>query len=231
MPLPDDPAALVAHVMADPPAVHAGAPAGVWSTDLRCYELLASRLRPGMVTLETGCGVSTAIFAVRGTTHLCVMPYQNEADTVLSWCERHDVDHRSLRFEIGSSDVVLPRLEQTPLDVILVDGEHQFPIPVIDWYYTARRLAVGGLLVIDDVQLPGPRLVADYVESLASIDLVERTGKWAAYELARPVPPAEEWELPKAGAPLVPRGTAESIGRRVDGFAFRVRNRFRRGSS
>ncbi len=48
---------------------------------------------------------------------------------------------------------MLPRLPADPLDLVLIDGSHGFPVPLIDWFYTADRLKVGGLLVLDDTQL------------------------------------------------------------------------------
>jgi len=40
------------------------------------------------------------------------------------------------------------------LDVGMIDGAHSFPMPIVDWYYVARALKVGGRLLIDDVPIP-----------------------------------------------------------------------------
>jgi hypothetical protein len=48
---------------------------------------------------------------------------------------------------------------------MLVDGDHAFPLPFIDWYYTADHLAVGGFMVIDDIQLITGRLLADFMDA------------------------------------------------------------------
>jgi len=206
----------VADIIADPPIVHPEAPGGVWSTDADCYEFIAAHVDAGSRTIETGCGISTAVFAMQGARHICVTPFAAEADATRGWCERHGISTENLTFLIGSSVDVLPTLDQTAYDLVLIDGEHQHPTPTVDWYYTARALTRGAIVVVDDVQLPAPRLVADYMEGLSPFRTLKRTAKWAALELAADPPPATEWTLPVAGTVLVPGGRFERLGRRLD---------------
>ena len=207
---------LVADIIADPPIVHPEAPGGVWSTDADCYEFIAAHVNAGSRTIETGCGISTAVFAMQGAHHTCVTPFAAEADATRGWCERHEISTDNLTFLIGSSVDLLPTLEQTAYDLVLIDGEHQHPTPTVDWYYTARALTRGAIVVVDDVQLPAPRLVADYMEGLSPFRTLRRTAKWAALELATEPPPATEWKLPVAGTVLVPGGRFERLGRKLD---------------
>ena len=213
----------VADIIADPPIVHPDAPGGVWSTDADCYELIAARVGPGSRTIETGCGISTAVFASRGAHHICVTPFASEADATRGWCERNDISTDNLTFLIGSSVDVLPTLEPTAYDLVLIDGEHHHPTPTIDWYYTARGLQRGAVVVVDDVQLPAPRLVADYMAGLSPFRTLARTAKWAALELSTEPPPATEWKLPAAGTVLIPGGRLERIGRKLDNVLARRR--------
>jgi hypothetical protein len=220
---PTESAALVAQILADPPRVHEAAPSGVWSTERQCYEFLATNVGPETRSLETGCGVSTAVFAVRQAKHVCVMPFTEEADIVNAWCDRLQVPRDHLSFEIGPSDAVLPRMEATPLDLIFVDGDHRFPSPLIDWYFTIKRLVPGGLIVFDDIQLQGPKLIADYVATLVPFESAARTAKWTAFRLAEEVPPPEEWPLPRTDDVLIPGGYFERLGRKVDRRLRRIR--------
>lgn len=161
--------ALIEMIISDPPRIHPGAPIGVWSTDADCYRFLAERAVPGARTLETGCGISTIVLAASGSDHTCVTLGQNEADGIVAWCRDHNVDVPNLRFAVGPSTDVLPTLERSPLDLVFIDGGHQFPTPVIDWFYTAPRVRMGGVIVLDDLQLPAPRLVADYMSARPSV--------------------------------------------------------------
>jgi hypothetical protein len=156
------------------------------------------------------------VFAARKSSHTCIAWSAAEVDGIKAWCATHDVPADQVTFVVGGSQHVLPVMDPAPLDLVFIDGEHTFPLPVIDWYYTAVRLRVGALLVIDDIQLPAPRLVADYVGGLSVFAPVRRTGKWAAFELFREPPPADQWERPAAGASLVASGRFERLGRRLD---------------
>jgi len=178
---------LVDRLLADPPVVHAmaegaGAELGLWSTDRDCYLLLAESVGPGALTLETGSGLSTVLFTAAGARHHCVTPSREEAERIIGYCEAHGISVDRLRFEIGASDEVLPRLpEHVRFDVVLIDGNHGFPVPMIDWYYAGSRLKPGGLLVLDDVALPAVAYLCSFIDRDPRFTLHRRTAKWVAY--------------------------------------------------
>lgn len=186
----------VATVLADPPPVH-GPVAGsqqVWSTELDCYDFLARHVEPGARTLETGCGVSTALFVLWGAEHTCVVYDQREADVLLDWAGQREVDTSRLRFEIGPSDAVLPGLEPSALDLVFVDGSHAFPAPIIDWFYAAGRLREGGIVVLDDLQLAAVRLgLLEFLAKDPRWELIAHQDKWAAFVRHSSGPLREEW--------------------------------------
>ena len=217
---------MVDRFMADPPAVHPGAPSDVWSTDRDAYVLLADLIGPTTRSIETGCGMSTAVFAERGANHICATLIQFEADAFLEWAGNHDVATDRVTFLIGPSQDTLPPLDAGPFDVIFIDGSHMFPAPVIDWFYLVTKLVQGGVVFLDDVNLPAPRIVADYMESLApGWERVDRQEKWAAYRLSQPTTP-DQWELPKAGTSLYgSNGRFERMGRQLDRVVGRLRSR------
>jgi len=215
---------LVDSILADPPRVHPGAPDDVWSTDRDAYILLADLVGDSSRTIETGCGVSTAVFAARGSDHTCAVLYDEEAAVFREWADAHDVPVDGIRFVAGESQVTLPALPLEPPDVVFIDGGHVFPIPVIDWFYTVHLVQPGAMVFVDDLQLPAPRLVADYMESCAPVwECVRRTPKWGAYRLAM-VPPPESIVNPPAGSSLYGgNGRFERLGRRLDARLHRWR--------
>jgi predicted O-methyltransferase YrrM len=104
-------------------------------------------------TLETGCGLSTLLFADKSARHVVISPAREEFEGVLRLCREHGIKTGGLDFQEGTSEHVLPGLETGLLDLVLIDGRHGFPAPFIDWFYTASKLKVGGLMVVDDIWL------------------------------------------------------------------------------
>jgi hypothetical protein len=76
----------------------------------------------------------------------------------------------------------LPGLAAEELDLVLIDGQHAFPAPFIDWYYTARRLKVSGMLLIDDIQLWTGRILTDFLSEEPEWSLIsDLSGRTAAF--------------------------------------------------
>lgn len=124
----------------------------VWDIAPAVADYLRAHLKPGQRTLETGAGLSTLLFAAAGAQHVVVTPSESERQRILAEAQRRGIATEALRFEIGYSQDVLPKLAGE-LDFVLIDGGHGFPIPAIDWAYLAPRMVVGGTLLIDDVDL------------------------------------------------------------------------------
>jgi predicted O-methyltransferase YrrM len=140
-----------------------------WSIGEDVLRWLCTALEPGARTLETGCGYSTVVFAAAGCRHTAISPDRIEHDAVRDWCRRHDVT-ADLELVAACSQDVLPRLVPEPLDLILIDGDHAFPAPFIDWYYTAEGLRPGGTLLVDDTQIPTGAVLRDF--------LLREKGRW-----------------------------------------------------
>jgi methyltransferase family protein len=143
-----------------PPGLH-GEGNEFWGLAWPALRWLEREVRPGMATLETGAGSSTLAFAAGGADHVAVTPDAGEETRIRAQADRLGIDHSRVRFEIGPSHEVLPALEQTPLDLVLIDGAHGFPYPVLDWWFTAPRLRLGGRMLIDDAYMPPVEVLVD----------------------------------------------------------------------
>jgi predicted O-methyltransferase YrrM len=201
--------ALVARLLADPPRVHeelyAPPELGVWLTERECYEFIADRIGPGARTLETGLGVSTALFLALGADHTCVVPSQSQVDILRRYCDDQAIPVHRLRVELGRSEDVLPTLHAEPLDLLFLDGSHGFPTPMIDWFYAGRLLRRGGALVLDDRQLPAVAIVVAYLDADPRWRALQRTQKWAAFERLTDGDLAEDWyDQPFFPSPAAP---------------------------
>jgi predicted O-methyltransferase YrrM len=158
---------------------------------------LIQSVGPGAITLETGCGGSTVVFAAAGADHTVVTPNEGEAERVREFCRTHGVSLERVDFRIGSSDRLLVDWS-TPLDLLLIDGAHRFPFPFIDWHYAASHLKVGGRLFVDDVAIPTVHMLYEFLCSEDEWALVDIPGdKLAVFE--KKAEPADDlvsdWEL------------------------------------
>jgi hypothetical protein len=220
-------------LFADPPAVHSVAPEGQGSelvvkrTETGCYEFLDRHLCEGDRTLETGLGLSTVLFALRGAHHLCITPVEQQVERLVSYCARREIPTDRLRFEIGFSDDVIGGLALEPLDLVFIDGGHGFPTPIIDWYYGCRTLRVGGIVVIDDTHLPAVDALLRFLRPDPRWQELERTQRWAAFRLIEELPAVEDWYLqPWAPQPLGIR--ARNVPKRVRRLLLRPLRRLKR---
>ena len=145
----------ITELLENPPPLHRPAGGDFMQMGLapQVLTFLDSRITPGAQTLETGAGVSTILFAMKGAHHTAITPVTEEFDRIKDYCRAQGIDVSNVQFVAEPSALVLPRLDPTPLDIVLIDGLHGFPTPFIDFFYTAGRLKIGGLLVIDDIQL------------------------------------------------------------------------------
>ena len=134
-----------------------------WAIQTHVLEWLAENLPPDAETLETGCGYSTVIFACLANNHISISPFTEEHDVIKLWCKKNGIHTKHINFIPKSSQDAVHNLKQNELDFILIDGDHAFPAPFIDWYYTADMLKVGGYIAVDDTQIPTGKILRDFL--------------------------------------------------------------------
>jgi hypothetical protein len=105
-----------------------------------------------------------------------------------------------VRFLIGPSHEVLPRWEPRPLDLVLVDGAHGFPYPVLDWWYVAPHVRVGGLVLLDDAYMPPVRVLVDALRNQPGWEVAAAIGQRtvAVRKVADELPPFD-WSGERLG--------------------------------
>jgi predicted O-methyltransferase YrrM len=170
--------AAIEDLLARPPVLHGTITHGLTEDALHW---IAAQPRP-LRTLETGCGLSTLVFALRGDRHLCITQDGEETDRVREYLDDHGVEAGGLAFEVARSEVALPSLTPGPLDLVLIDGSHAFPNVFVDWLYATPHLRVGGTLVVDDVHLWTGKVLRDYLVEAPEWELItEWGGRTAAF--------------------------------------------------
>lgn len=132
-------------------------------------------LGPQQTTIEIGGGHSTVVFASAVARHICVNPDRTANELVREFLEQHGLWRNNVEFLGESSDVVLPGLEVPGgFDVALMDGNHSFPFPMLDWHFIDRHLCRGSLLVIDNVEINAVRMLTEYLDREPAYRLIER---------------------------------------------------------
>ena len=155
---------LAAQFKADPPSLHAtGDVCG--GLHWAALDWLERTVQPGWATLETGAGLSTLVFASRGAAHEAVTPSQDEADRIRVEAEHRGISLDAVRFHIASSHEELPRWDTRPLDLVLLDGAHGFPYPILDWWYVAPHLRPNGFLLLDDAYMDAVARLLEFLRS------------------------------------------------------------------
>jgi predicted O-methyltransferase YrrM len=164
--------------------------------------VIAREVRAGMTTLETGAGYSSVLFASAGANHTVITHTQAEADRILAYCLQRGFPSQP-KFVVGNSDRVLPTLTPAaPLDFAFIDGGHGFPLPQIDWYYSARLLRVGGLMGLDDIHIPSVRQMHDYLLGEPEWEPVETLPFTCFFRKVKELDYSNDWEEQAMNRPL-----------------------------
>lgn len=139
---------------------------------LTCYGIeeevlrfIADRVGEGSKTLETGAGCSTLVFAISGARHTAVTPSEAEIGRIREYAQAHGIGLEAVKFVAQPSEMYLPRCDETDLDLILLDGKHAFPWPMVDWFFTADRLKRGGLMLLDDAHMRSVAILAEFLSA------------------------------------------------------------------
>jgi len=166
---------LTDRLRATPPGIH-GDGDEYWGLAWPALEWLEGELRSDMTTLETGSGASTIVFAAAGTDHVAVTPDPDEETRVRSACDALGISSATVLFAVGFSHDVLPTLPEQSLDLVLLDGAHGFPYPILDWWHVAPQVKLGGRILLDDAYLPPVTAVVDHARASSSWEVERSVG-------------------------------------------------------
>ena len=162
-------------------------------SDLACYSIgtdvltfISENVTDKSKTLETGAGSSTLVFALKGAKHIAVTPSASEISLIQQYAAQQDISMSNVEFIQKPSEECLPNLDAEELDMVLLDGKHAFPWPMVDWFYTADKLKQGGLMLIDDTEMKPVNILVDFMKSDPGWESVKHfSGKTAVFRKVR----------------------------------------------
>ncbi len=125
------------------------------------------RLLPGSVkaSAETGCGKSTVLLSNLSADHTVFSiddsEYGDDSSVQFySHCPLTRIER--IRTVFGPTQQTLPGYQHPHLyDVVLIDGPHGWPFPELEYYSFYPHVAIGGLLIVDDCNIPTVGRMAD----------------------------------------------------------------------
>jgi len=193
---------LTANLRAHPPGLH-GAGDEYWGLAWPALEWLERNVEAGMQTLETGSGASTIVFAAKGADHVAVTPDPTEEERIRAEADRRGIPTERVSFLVGPSHEVLRALEPRALDLVLIDGAHGFPYPMLDWWFLAPNLKVGGRMLLDDAYMPPVGALVDALRAQPGWEVVETVGYRTVVvrKLAEGLP-GFDWGGERVGGPM-----------------------------
>jgi len=162
------------------------------TSDLTCYGLgeaalrfIADNVGKGSRTLETGAGCSTLVFALQKAEHTAVTPSRKEIGRIREYAGENGIGLETVRFVPETSEAYLPRCDHSDLDLVLIDGKHAFPWPMLDWFFTAERLKLGGWMLLDDTRMRSVSVLAEFLSVDTGWEKARDWGKTLAFRKIR----------------------------------------------
>jgi predicted O-methyltransferase YrrM len=136
------------------------------------HELISTARVKSSLEIGLAYGFSTAwildaLSRVPGASHVAIDPFQRTAYGEIGLETARRVDSAaSFEFIEERSDFVLASMakEKKLFDFIYIDGNHRFDDVIVDFYLSDRVLAVGGIVVFDDMWMRSIQSVVSFVE-------------------------------------------------------------------
>lgn len=162
-------------ILKSPPKVHDWGTSGeLTSTGMssEVFEFMDKVLNPESRSIETGIGISTAVFAFKTSRHTCITPDPNEIVRLKSYLTKYDIPATNIQFICKKSYEAWFELKDNLWNFVLIDGLHGFPTPFMDWYFLSQGLVVNGYLVIDDTHISTGKALKDFLKKEDSWKLI-----------------------------------------------------------
>ena len=126
-------------------------------------------------TIETGGGHTTVVLAALAQHHTCITIDTDCVKLTKEYMDRIGIPREKVTFIVESSDTALPRLSLSEtFDFAFIDGGHGYPFPALDWHYIDQRLKLGGIVGLDNTEIPAVYEHTRFLDQNQSYVLSER---------------------------------------------------------
>lgn len=136
---------------------------------------------PITYSLETGAGKSTLFFSQIAQNH--VVFAINVGNSLSRVRESSLFNGDRVEIVEGPTQLTLPAYSfDKKIQVALIDGPHGYPFPELEYYYIYQHLDTGGLLIIDDINIPTIKNMADVLKKDEMFEWMGTVGKTAFFK-------------------------------------------------
>ncbi len=132
-------------------------------------------------SLETGAGKSTLFFSQTAGRHTVFAI--NIGDSLSRVRESDLFNPATVEIVEGPTQQTLPAYPfEQKIQLALIDGPHGYPFPELEYYYIYQHLDTGALLIIDDVNIPSIKNMAEFLKKDDMFQWLETVGKTAFFK-------------------------------------------------
>lgn len=125
---------------------------------------------------ETGAGKSTLFFSHVSCRHSVFAIDIGQSLTMVK--ESDLLKPGVVEFVEGPTQLTVPSyIFSEKFDIVLIDGPHGYPFPDLEYYYFYPHIAEGGLLVIDDINIPSIKRMVEIIKSDDMFNCLQIIGK------------------------------------------------------
>lgn len=164
------------------------------------------RRGPFEATAETGCGGSTILLSRLSRLHT-VFAIEGLDRTISTLGEHPNLRRDAVVFVEGETkDTLAIHSFPGPLDLVLLDGPHAYPLPQVEFVYLFPRVKVGGWIVLDDLQITAVYALFQFLRLESSVMLEEVCVRTAFFRKVVDVEPEPDgWQTKGMNRGLVLR--------------------------
>ena len=111
-------------------------------------------IAPVRFSVETGSGKTTLLFSHASEEHKVFA--KEDGNGSITQVQKSELLNRdTVEFIDGATQRALASYEfRCQIDIALIDGPHGYPFPDLDYFHLYPHIRTGGILLIDDIQIP-----------------------------------------------------------------------------
>lgn len=139
---------------------------------LNAIAVHAERLGKVRYSSETGSGKTTLLFSHLSENHEVFAVNDGESISRVKGSSLFNA--KNVTYVEGPSQLTLPRhVFKAKSQITLIDGPHAYPFPDLEYYYFYPQISPGGLLLIDDINIPSIERMCAIIKSDDMFELLE----------------------------------------------------------